>query len=506
MYANVTPIDIDIDNDDDDDDATTDKDVQIVRHSSDFFLLGSFCLLTMINQALWITFASVKDDVEQYFSLSDPLLVDLLSNVYMFIFLVLFLPATFFLNHFGLKRGVLVSASINAIGGVLRYFFATGISFGGCVFAQSLCGVSQVLNFCCVGALASSVVKPEFKSRAIGLIWFSTYFGCALGLWIPPMAIGDASSDLLPCLLGFGVAAFLVLLLVATSVYASSGRLTTEAQLSTTGGGSGDTKEFGIAVIALFKNKQYMMVTAGFGCAMGSAYAVATDINSLFAEALAKDSDIGLLGLFFSISAALGVLLVGMLLTAKPEWRGTTHVSLGMSTAAAVALLGNVIGVSSQSVGFIFLCTLLFGFSVTSLNASCLELGQFLSGASEFIVNGSMMASVQLFGIVLTGITGIISAPDDQRKGDTSATVGALIFLFFAQCVATALIWGSTKVQGREGQEQGDGESGARRRRTSSTNKLVSLIDHEEKSGATVMGKDWIVDVDGEEEKETFEI
>ena len=138
--------------------------------------------------------------------------VSICVYVVCFIFLVLFLPATFFLNHFGLKRGVLVSASINAIGGVLRYFFATGISFGGCVFAQSLCGVSQVLNFCCVGALASSVVKPEFKSRAIGLIWFSTYFGCALGLWIPPMAIGDASSDLLPCLLGV-VRSFLNLVL-----------------------------------------------------------------------------------------------------------------------------------------------------------------------------------------------------------------------------------------------------------------------------------------------------
>jgi hypothetical protein len=168
--------------------------------------------------------------------------------------------------------------------------------------------------------------------------------------------------------------------------------------------------------------------------------------------------------------------------------------------------MGNVIGVSSQSVGLIFFCTLLYGFSVTSLNASCLELGQFLSGASDFIVNGSMMASVQLFGIVLTAMTGVISAPDNQRKGDTSAVANALIFLLFSQCVATGLIWGSSKVSGRGGDEQG-GENGGRRR-TSSTNKMVSLIDNEEK-GATALEHEWkegSVFAGGEEEKETFEI
>ena len=31
-----------------------------------------------------------------------------------------------------------------------------------------------------------------------------------------------------------------------------------------------------------------MLLTLGFGCGMGGAYAVATDINSLFAEAMAN--------------------------------------------------------------------------------------------------------------------------------------------------------------------------------------------------------------------------
>ena len=201
------------DDDDDDDDA-----ILVVHHSTDLALLSTFCLLTCCNQALWISFASVKDDVEIYFQLTDPLLVDLLSNIYMIIFLVLFLPTTFFLNKYGLKNGIVLSALLNASGAVLRYLFALNVSFAGCVFGQSLCAVSQVLNFCCVGALASSVVKPDLKTRAVGLIWFSTYFGCALGLWIPPMAVGDSSDDLIPCLLGFGIAATVVGVCVVASV------------------------------------------------------------------------------------------------------------------------------------------------------------------------------------------------------------------------------------------------------------------------------------------------
>ena len=76
------------------------EEVIIVQHSTDIFLLSSFCLLTMCNQAIWIGMSSIKDDVELYFNLQDPLLVDLFSNIYMFVFLILFLPATFFLNKY----------------------------------------------------------------------------------------------------------------------------------------------------------------------------------------------------------------------------------------------------------------------------------------------------------------------------------------------------------------------------------------------------------------------
>ena len=141
-------------------------------------------------------------------------------------------------------------------------------------------------------------------------------------------------------------------------------------------------------------------------------------------------------------------------------------------------MLGNVIGVASQSTGLIFLCTLIYGFSVTALNASCLEFGQFVSNGSEFVVNGSMMAAVQLFGIFLTATTGMITAPDDRRKGDTGATIGALFFLMFTQTVATGLIWASSKVLPVDGNNGGAG--GVARRRVSSTNKTVSLIDNEE--------------------------
>ena len=131
---------------------------------------------------------------------------------------------------------------------------------------------------------------------------------------------------------------------------------------------------------------------------MGGAYAIATDINSLFADVLAKDSDIGVLGLLFSFAAALGVLVVGLLLTSRPSWRESSHVSVVMSGTAILALLGNVVGVSSESIGFIFVCTQVYRFYLTTLNASCLEFGSHVSHASEFIVNGSMMAMVQLFG------------------------------------------------------------------------------------------------------------
>ena len=472
------------------------EEVIIVQHSTDIFLLSSFCLLTMCNQAIWIGMSSIKDDVELYFNLQDPLLVDLFSNIYMFVFLILFLPATFFLNKYGLKQGILASAAFNATGAFLRYLFATGKLFGFCIFSQALCATSQVLNFCLIGELARTVVQPKLKGRAIGLIWFSTYFGVALGLWIPPMVVDDANDDLLPCLLSFGIIAILIFGLVALSLHLRRKNRTQQEQeqeqaeqteQEAPSSNTGSTREFGLQLIALFQNKKYAMVTLGFGCAMGCQYAIATDIESLFGEVLGKDTDIGVLGLFFSVSAALGVLLTGVLLSSKLEWRETNTVSLVLSTVAAIALLGNVIGVQTDSVGFIFICTIVYGFAVTGLNASCLELGAAVSNGSQFAINGTMMCCVQLFGILWTMITSAIAAPDDQRKGDTSATVGALVFLMFAQLLATGLIYSSTKIEGMK----------INRRRGSSTNRLVSLISKEEltkeskSSGSVEMDEDF---------------
>ena len=77
-------------------------------------------------------------------------------------------------------------------------------------------------------------------------------------------------------------------------------------------------------------------------------------------------------------------------------------------------------------------------------------------------------------------MTGMITAPDDQRKGNKGATVGALVFLMCTQGIATGFIYASGKVAATVHDAKNVGGDCGRRRRVSSTNKTVSLIENEE--------------------------
>jgi MFS family permease len=108
-------------------------------------VLGAFALLNAVVQANWITFAPVTNDAAAFYRVSE-LRIGLLSMVFMVVFVVVSIPASYIIDTFGLRIGVGVGAVLTAGFGLTRGLF--GADYGW-VFASQVglaAGQPFVLN------------------------------------------------------------------------------------------------------------------------------------------------------------------------------------------------------------------------------------------------------------------------------------------------------------------------------------------------------------------------
>jgi len=97
-------------------------------------VLGAFALLNAVVQANWITFAPVTDDAARVYRVSE-LRIGFLSLVFMAVFVVMSIPASYVIDTYGLRVGVGIGALLT--GGFALTRGLLGDSFGW-VFASQV--------------------------------------------------------------------------------------------------------------------------------------------------------------------------------------------------------------------------------------------------------------------------------------------------------------------------------------------------------------------------------
>ena len=479
----------------------------------------------------------MKDEISAFFGVSGEW-VDALSTCYMLVYLLGFLPVTMLLQIHGLEVGLRASATLNAFGALLRFFGTLGVrSFPVAMIGQAICAGSQVINFSCVGSLSRKYF-PKSGSQVVGIIWALTYLGVSFGLWLPPMMVAAGGSGMVGCWLLLAIASLLSAISVFVALHYNIGNVPDKLAVSALSEGissssSGDSSsvDVGGATSPAFNapveevsgegsgiggrgvnssggsvanmvrefgfvsgDKKLVLTFCSFGLLMGSNYAVATELQSIFGAVL-NDGEVGTLGLLMVIAGVFGVIGAGAVLESYPAFKSDDQnncdetsdsvvtmpptpccpasvvASSTLSATSATMLTLVTIAVALRSSALLFIMMIVYGGAVTALNSTVLERSVALSGngnASEFTLNSLMMASVQLFGFVMTLITGAIIAPDDGDNYENLGPVyGALLFLAACGWVGTCLIAWSVKAPGR---------SSARSRRPSAVQMLLEHV------------------------------
>lgn len=106
--------------------------VRVYRYR--WVVLGAFALLNAVVQANWITFAPITDDAAVFYGVSE-LKIGLLSMVFMVVFVVMSIPASYVIDTYGLRVGVGIGAVLTGAFGLTRGLFASDFAW---VFASQV--------------------------------------------------------------------------------------------------------------------------------------------------------------------------------------------------------------------------------------------------------------------------------------------------------------------------------------------------------------------------------
>jgi cyanate permease len=149
-------------------------------------MLAAFMLAVAVNQLLWISFAPITGEAAAYYGVSD-LAIGLLSLVFMVVFIVVSIPASWVIDTYGIRIGVGIGAVLTGAFGLSRGLLAT--DYTGVLVCQIGVAVGQPFVLNAIAKIAGRWFPMDERATATGLSSLAIYVGIFAGLAVTPMVV-----------------------------------------------------------------------------------------------------------------------------------------------------------------------------------------------------------------------------------------------------------------------------------------------------------------------------
>lgn len=254
---------------------------------------------------IWINFSPIEEKTKAYYGVDD-LTVDFLSLVYMMASVVLGPLASWMIDTQGLRRSMLLSAGLNALGAWLRYAgdFTGGAKLPLLFLGQTLAACAQPVILDSPTPLAAIWFGENERATANMIASVANPLGIALGSFFPPLIV-DQPADLRQLYLYFSLPASLGLALVFF-VFRDHPPTPPSASADSEG-----HESFVAGVRTVLRTRAYLLLLTAFGMGVGMFSALTTLLGQIVNAQGYSDDDAGL----FS-ACLIGVGLVGAVVSA----------------------------------------------------------------------------------------------------------------------------------------------------------------------------------------------
>ncbi|MCF7825412.1 MAG: MFS transporter [Candidatus Marinimicrobia bacterium] len=164
-------------------------------------VLSVFMLVIFMNQLSWISFAPITGPAAAFYGVAD-LQIGLLSLVFMLVYIIISVPASWMIDSYGLRVSVGIGAALTGVFGFMRGLVADNYTL--VLVAQIGLAVGQPFLLNAMTSVAARWFPVGWRAIAAGMGSLAMYVGIAVGLVLTPYL--TANYDIITMLMIYGVA------------------------------------------------------------------------------------------------------------------------------------------------------------------------------------------------------------------------------------------------------------------------------------------------------------
>jgi len=163
---------------------------QFVAYGERWFQLALFCVLSMSNALLWITFAPISNHAQEFYGVST-IAINMMSVVFMIAYIPVVFPASYFLDVKGLRFGLLLGSGGNLLGSLLRITGTKHPQFFLVATGQTLAAIAQPFILNAPPLVAANWFPEHQRTLATTIASVANPVGVAIGFVLPPTVVGS---------------------------------------------------------------------------------------------------------------------------------------------------------------------------------------------------------------------------------------------------------------------------------------------------------------------------
>ena len=257
-------------------------------------VLGVFMIVEALNQLLWINFASISPDAAIYYGVTvgD---IDLLSLIFMIVFIALTIPASWVIDTKGFRIGAGIGAILTGVFAFLRIF--AGADYTMVFIFQAGIALGQPFLMNAISKFSAQWFPEGERAIATGLGTMAVFIGIFFGMLLPPLLLGLGGVSTVVLTLG-------IVSIIGMTVFLIFAR---EKPAKPPGPAAIEKKTFVFAGIkGLLRNRDFLILMILFLIGMGSFNVISTFIVPI----VGSRGDPGLVGALIIVGGIFGALII----------------------------------------------------------------------------------------------------------------------------------------------------------------------------------------------------
>ena len=383
-------------------------------------VLSVFMLVIFINQVSWITFAPITGPAAAFYHVSD-LQIGILSLMFMLVYIVISVPASWIIDTYGIRLAVGIGAALTGVFGLMRGMVADDYKL--VLIAQIGIATGQPFILNAMTSVAARWFPVGMRAMAAGMGSLAMYVGISVGLVLTPYL--SIHFEITGMLMIYGIVSPLVAILFF--VFARDKPPTPPC--------APEDEERSLVYDGLkeaLQRRNFIYLLILFFVGLGVFNAVTTWVEDIVRPRGFSVIQAGNIGGLMIFGGILGAIIMPIL--SDRSGRRTPF----LRAIVAGSILG-LIGITfAPSYGLLLLSAFVFGFFLLSAGPLGFQYGAEITfPAPEGTSNGLMLLVGQISGIIFILAMDIFKNP---VTGSMSWPLSVLIgFMFIALALSTRL-------------------------------------------------------------------